>query len=460
MAVFPAEGRSSEARTPAGREMSSEDFLFHLYRGSEMLQDNRVHEAKEELEAALRLAPLDPKSQDLIAVVYFRLGMYPRAIEIFERLMREYPDQRTPRINLALCYLKTGQPSAARQLLEATVQLFPDNVRAWGYLGLSYERQGDYEKAREAFLRGGHDGMARRMEDLLGDQEPESVRSPEPFQEIDGDVTDMAQVSLRPPRVPSIRPSRPPPSFRPPPSLAPVSLGAVRGRSVAPPSHAPESIEGPAVGASRPLSALARDLLVAFPRAPSITALPSGVLRVAIASSFACRMDRVPAMGGALAPEIMPRHARGRVLEEPLGGTATPLVKLSGTGYLLLAPGTGHALFPLTMEDEALYVREECLVGFEELVTYENGRAPLGDGESVSLVQLRGNGIAVLELPKGAFTLAVEDGSGLTVRRELLLGWVGGVLPRGLPSGESPGGQRGLVALSGEGTVFLSPALT
>ena len=64
------------------REVASEEFLFHLYRGAELLQDARVHEAKEELEAALDLQPRDPKGQDLLAVVYFRLGLYPRAIQI------------------------------------------------------------------------------------------------------------------------------------------------------------------------------------------------------------------------------------------------------------------------------------------------------------------------------------------------------------------------------------------
>jgi hypothetical protein len=40
---------------PSSRDVAGEDFLFHLYRGSELLQDNRVHEAKTELEQALAL---------------------------------------------------------------------------------------------------------------------------------------------------------------------------------------------------------------------------------------------------------------------------------------------------------------------------------------------------------------------------------------------------------------------
>src|SRR5512143_1144 len=91
------------------RDVAGEAFLFHLYRGSELLQDNRVHDAKAELEQALRFQPSDPKGQDLLGIVYFRLGLYPRAIAIYERLVQSHPEAIEPRVNLALSYLKTGQ---------------------------------------------------------------------------------------------------------------------------------------------------------------------------------------------------------------------------------------------------------------------------------------------------------------------------------------------------------------
>src|SRR5215467_7426851 len=110
---------------PSSRDVAGEDFLFHLYRGSELLQDNRVHEAKTELEQALALQPSDPKGQDLLGIVYFRLGMYPRAIAIYERLVQLHPTAIEPRINLALSYLKTGQPAQARAELEKVLEQNP-----------------------------------------------------------------------------------------------------------------------------------------------------------------------------------------------------------------------------------------------------------------------------------------------------------------------------------------------
>ncbi len=174
--IAPASFRPRASAPPSetGRDIAGEDFLFHLYRGSELLQDSRVHEAKEELEQALHLQPRDPKGQDLLAVVYFRLGLYPRAIQIYESLKTE-TDQPSLRINLALCYLKTGQAAAARMELEDVVRGSPEHRRAWGYLGLAYERLGDLEKAEGAFSRGGHTSMAKKIADRRGASIPQEM---------------------------------------------------------------------------------------------------------------------------------------------------------------------------------------------------------------------------------------------------------------------------------------------
>lgn len=155
--------RQGAPASDRGADMEQEDFLFHLYRGSELLQDNRIMEAKGELENALKLSPRDTKGQDLLAVVYFRLGLYPRAISIYEELRKSAPRDPSLKLNLALCYLKTGQNNAARSELEELTELAPSHTRAWGYLGLVYERAGDIERAEQAFERGGHPLMARRM---------------------------------------------------------------------------------------------------------------------------------------------------------------------------------------------------------------------------------------------------------------------------------------------------------
>ncbi len=159
--LTPSTGLTHDSDGPM--DSSNEDFLFHLYRGSELLQDNRVHEAKEELERALHLQPRDLKGQDLLAVVYFRLGLHHRAIQIYEQLRRRNANDTALLLNLSLCYLKTGQPQNARRDLEHLLSLNPNHSRAWGYLGLACERLGDIPQAEHAFQHGGHTQMAKRM---------------------------------------------------------------------------------------------------------------------------------------------------------------------------------------------------------------------------------------------------------------------------------------------------------
>ena len=168
----PSVPPESEREPAPSSAFDGEDFLFHLYRGSELLQDNCVEQAKEELERALRFQPRDVEGQGLLGVVYFRLGLYPRAIGIYEELVRSCPTEITPKVNLSLCYLKTGQQHQAREVLEDVIRREPDHLRAWGYYGLALERLGEYEKAQAAFDRAGQPQLARRMLQILDQSRP------------------------------------------------------------------------------------------------------------------------------------------------------------------------------------------------------------------------------------------------------------------------------------------------
>src|SRR5580693_5537984 len=166
------------------RDVAQEDFLFHLYRGSELLQEARVLEAKEELEFALTMQPSDPKGQDLLGAVYFRLGLYPRAIQIYEALEQGFPNDASIKVNLALSYLKTGQPEAARRTLHDATRINPEHRRAWGYLGLALQKLGELDQAQIAFQRGGHPMMARRVTEFRRSLAPPDSSPPELAQSV------------------------------------------------------------------------------------------------------------------------------------------------------------------------------------------------------------------------------------------------------------------------------------
>jgi uncharacterized protein (AIM24 family) len=490
------------------RDVAGEDFLFHLYRGSELLQDNRVHDAKAELEQALSLQPSDPKGQDLLGIVYFRLGLYPRAIAIYEQLIKLHPDALEPRINLALSYLKTGQPAQARFELEKVVEQSPGHSRAWGYLGLAFQRLGDYERASYAFQAGGHDGMARRLIEMAATGGALSIR-PEPpaptkaeMRRVAGDAlvemereapfhTDegRSETEVRIPAAPAtpsgtwqaVEPGRdaghPGREAREAAPVAPVEHIATF-RDIAPslaPAYAPSSrAGGPGLGldaghapapaslrtrtsAPRRAADAAREALLVFPRDLAVSLHASGLVLVQASNGFAARLEAVRSLSysGGQESAVLQRRTRGRVLDEPLGGPASPLVELGGKVGLALGPSTGQRLWPVALEDEAIYLREDALLGFETGVTHENGRLPVGDGDSIPMVQLRGPGAVVATVPVDVAAIEVGEGRTTAVRAVSVLGWIGRVVPRGLLPSEAPGGARGFVAFVGEGMVLV-----
>jgi uncharacterized protein (AIM24 family) len=487
-----AERDAQRPPSSRGRDVAGEDFLFHLYRGSEMLQDNRVHDAKAELEQALSLQPSDPKGQDLLGIVYFRLGLYPRAIAIYEQLIKLHPDALEPRINLALSYLKTGQPAQARFELEKVVDQSPGHSRAWGYLGLAFQRLGDYERASYAFQAGGHDGMARRLIEMTASGGALSIR-PEPpapakaearraagdaLAEMDRDAPFRADESrvaeVRIPAAPAAptgtwqaveigresppeageRDARPQPPLLP--SLVPMPSASLRAEVRPPEGAVPASLRAVTSPPRRPGEAT-REALLVFPRDLPVSLHASGLVLVQAANGFATRFENVRSVAGALGQtsSVLQRRARGRLLEEPLGGPSSPIVELAGKVELVLGPTVGQRLMPLALDDQTLYLREDTLSGFESGLSYENGRLPLGDGDSIPMVQLRGPGTVVISVPPELASIEVSEGRTTAVRALAVLGWLGRVVPRGLLAGEAPGGSRGFVAFAGDGMVLL-----
>jgi len=462
--------RDSEA--PSSK-FDGEDFLFHLYRGSELLQDNCVTEAKEELELALRVQPQDIEGQGLLGVVYFRLGLYPRAQEIYQDIIRVRPDEVSPRVNLALCYLKTGQYQAARESLDEVTTRVPDHVRAWGYLGLVHERLGDFERARAAFERAGQPHLVRRMQQLLEQslQLPDSVQPPEraevraaaadAVQELETDDAGFSRASAES-------------------ELGPMSR-AGRWRAVEPGEEVPSAPRsrrsslpgrfGPAVPAIPEPTELSRaSLLPAASNGviPSIRPQVDGPEPVVapsrrsalieVTTTWAVRGDSVRGLlahGAAFTNAPLMRRMRGRDLNEPLGGPGSPWVLLSGAGQILVGASPERELSALELSSTYVYVRETCLVGYAGTAQHENGRLPRGGGEPVSMVQITGRGTVLIESRKPPRVLEVTENQKLAVRADDVVGWVGRLLGHPLDLEAAPLKAPGFVAFSGSGSVLV-----
>jgi DNA-binding SARP family transcriptional activator len=476
------QARSVPPPSDSVREVASEEFLFHLYRGAELLQDSRVHEAKEELEAALQVQPRDPKGQDLLAVVYFRLGMYPRAIQIYETLHRDNPRDTALMVNLALCYLKTGQGQSAREVLEALIQLMPDHRRAWGYLGLAYKALGDLEKAEYAFERAGHQQMAKRVAAQRGQSmvappeetteahrvENAAIRATAAvaFQELDSGELSFA---LAEPQTPeggrrsesgtwrAIELGVRSQSAPPPPMPMPVAQSQTQHNAPTqmPQAHLPSQRPPAPVRAPKTTAELVTTSRIA-PSDIRVRLHPSGLLVVNAPDGFAARLGALRAYSGALESTVLERQTR-TPSPEPFGGIGNPLLRMKVAGPVLLGPRSAHRLVPITVEEgTTLFLREELVLAFDLALVFENGRLTFGETDAVPVAQFRGDGSVVLELIDPIVSLEVSASRPVVARREALVGWIGRLAPRAIPISEAPSGQRGLLSFSGEGTVLVA----
>ncbi|WP_404372214.1 tetratricopeptide repeat protein [Corallococcus coralloides] len=142
---------------------ADEEFLQQLQRGSELLGAGKVTEAKDFLERAHQLQPRHEKAQNLLGLTYFKLGLFDRAADLYEMLVRDNPVDPTLRVNLGLVYLKTNALQRAAREFETATDLAPDHKKAHNYLGLTFAQMGEYGRAREHFLLSGSDAMAEKM---------------------------------------------------------------------------------------------------------------------------------------------------------------------------------------------------------------------------------------------------------------------------------------------------------
>ena len=464
----PADFTKSE---PPSGAMASEDFLYHLYRGSEFLQDNRVEQAKDELEQALLLQPRDIEGQGLLGIVYFRLGHYPRAIDIYERIARIAPGEVAPKVNLALCYLKTGQLAQSREALEDALALDPEHRRAWAYLGLIFQRLGEYSKAKMAFDNAGQSAMADRMQRLEEQAQPgaESLRDNHPhelrnaadgaFQELEYAKDPFAVAESKESHEPSSGGGRwkaielgeetlPQPARLPTAVLAPLPETEF-------PSEVTEGANFGSLAISLGNFVQSRQLSPSMGRQAAL--IDESTVHVSLLRPFSIRASSVRAVTvskDAWTETRLLRRARARDFDEPLGGASDPIVNVEGDGEMI-ARAENQRLALLELDDECLTIKEDILFGFDAQLRYEWTRLELPGSQALSMLELSGKGLIVLRGKTLPRTLSVGERCTL-VHADVLAGWTGRVVPSSVDAAESPGKLRGFLGFTGEGQLLVT----
>jgi len=150
------------------------------------------------------------------------------------------------------------------------------------------------------------------------------------------------------------------------------------------------------------------------------------------------------------------KRFRGRVTDKPFGWGPARMHRLVGTGTAWLGV-MGRTFLAIDLGDESVYLREDWVFGFEEPVTFENGRVPSEVAPDLDLVHLSGVGQVLLALPGPLRSTDVRHDAPVTVPLQHWVGWQGQLSPRVVALGwEGPEGTPApAVELSGEGVALL-----
>jgi len=403
------------ATVPKAEEVEGQDeeFLFHLNRGSEVLSRGEAESARASLERALELRPKDSKVLGLLGQAYYKLGKYDEAGKVWQKLVDDNPVEPSARVNLGLARLKGRKyPDAVKQL-EIALDLNPDHKKAMGYLGLALLESGEPGRAKEWFKKAGSDQMVARCDEVLAGR----AQAPEP-REAEAPAPEAMPVAV----------AKPPPAPPPPPRPA-VEAGVLATWA-----------------AGRVISAAAN---------AHTFVLMGEVLAVTVKGEVRCRLDGLFATRGKLALEGEVKRFRGRPTEKPFGEGAWRMHRASGEGTLLVrAPGRKFTV--LDLGSEAAYFREEVLFGFEDALSFENGRVPSSVNVDLNLVHLRGSGTFLLATGGNPVAVDVTADAPLRLPLDALVGWVGGLTPKvSLLTEDDPASAA--VELTGEGRVLADP---
>lgn len=221
-------------RARGEKSAADDDFTHNLYKGGELLAAGKVIEAKDYLEKAFKLQPKNEKGQNLLGLAYFKLGLFDRAAEIYELLVRDNPVDATLRVNLGLVYLKTNQLQRAIREFETSCDLAPDHKKAHNYLGLALAQIGNYSEAKDHFIEAGSEAMVQKMERALAGEATGLHRMPAPleqqkaqkFAEIEGSeiVAERGGQQIHEVKSPPAPVAAPPPPPPPPPEEVEIDL--------------------------------------------------------------------------------------------------------------------------------------------------------------------------------------------------------------------------------------------
>jgi Flp pilus assembly protein TadD len=412
----------------ADEETVDTDFLHYLVRGADLLQSGSADQARSMLEHALKLSPKSQRGQNLLALSYFKLGLFDRAEDIYRGLVEDHPDDAALRVNLGLVYLKKSKSDEAVSAFTSVVTQVPTHTKATNYLGLAYMQKHDFANAKEWFEKAGNTAMVDKM--------------------IAQAAKAAAPVVSVPPGPRSIAPR--PAGFNSAPRFNSIPAGNSAGEPTMPPFE-PTAPDLAAFSAAHKL-----DSIVGAP-----FAIAPSMISIEVQSELFVRLEGLVAVFGSLDLKPAFKRFRGRVTEKPFGDPGHRMMHASGKGRLFIAPGD-RRFHAVEIGDEPSYFREDVLFAFEESLIFENGRVPSKFSGDLQLVHLRNRGRAMLISKNQPRSIEIKKDEPCRVLMDVLLGWHGNITPRVVAIAEEAaedGSALAGIELTGEGSALLDAAL-
>jgi Flp pilus assembly protein TadD len=123
----------------------------HFDKGNELAQAGEFDKAIEEYQAVLQEEPNNVSALTNMGVAYYNTGQLDQAIAQYQKALESAPNDADIHSNLAAAYVQKNQLDQALAEYQKAVELKPDLAEAHFGLGVVYIQLGQNEKAIQAF---------------------------------------------------------------------------------------------------------------------------------------------------------------------------------------------------------------------------------------------------------------------------------------------------------------------
>jgi len=429
--------------SPNGKKISTEEEFLKLFKeGRELFDNGKIEDAMRTLEKAHRLSPSSEGVENLLGMIYFNIGDFPKAEIIYKKLLKRNPNNLTLRVNLGLIFFKTEKYFDAIRELNEALNIKPNYDKAHNYLGLVYAELGKYKTAREEFLRAGSRSMARKMESIIAGvikpdfykkkKEEEKEKRDQSNQVIQiGDLTldpelkEMLSDFEKEGKIAESRDRSNVEHIR----LDLDKNGLVEAKSAdkyETGSDGKKPAREPKTESQREERGGQED----YVGKSEFSITDNNHLEIIFSGHTFARSGGLVTAEGNLDFETTRKSHKGKLSEDALGGEENPIMKIKGKGKVLISPGDRRiTVFTLDTE-KVFYVKESSILSFQSGISWENGSIKLSKEDTLEILQIKGNGDFAVISKRSPVTRDIVEGSPFKVKAGAFIGWQGKITPR------------------------------